>query len=290
MNGINFKKHLKIVIICVFALTVLAISFFCGAPSSDNVQKNPDMPQSTVLDKSKENPEKTKEEISQEEIDSLKDSDTEKNSVLKNDNDKKNQSAQNVKTNNADSSDKNSGKDAQNGKNAQKSGQDGKNTGSNAAQNGVKSSDITKNDNKEKTCTISIRCDTILKNMSSLAPEKQAIIPKNGVVISETKADFHEGETVFNVLLRETKKHKIHFEFSKTPVYQSAYIEGIANIYEYDAGELSGWMYKVNGVFPNMGCSRYVLSDGDKIEWVYTCDLGKDVGGYFKSGGGQKDE
>ena len=63
MNGINFKKHLKIVIICVFALTVLAISFFCGAPSSDNVQKNPDMPQSTVLDKSKENPEKTKEEI-----------------------------------------------------------------------------------------------------------------------------------------------------------------------------------------------------------------------------------
>ncbi len=218
MNGINFKKHLKIVIICVFALTVLAISFFCGAPSSDNVQKNPDMPQSTVLDKSKENPE-TKEEISQEEKDSLKDSDTEKNSVLKNDNDKKNQSAQNVKTNNADSSDKNSGKDAQNGKNAQKSGQDGKNTGSNAAQNDVKSSDITKNDNKEKTCTISIRCDTILKNMSFLTPEKQAIIPKNGVVISETKADFHEGETVFNVLLRETKKHKIRSAYKTKVLY-----------------------------------------------------------------------
>ena len=286
MNGINFKKHLKIIIICVFALAVLAISFFCGAPSSDDVQKNTDMPQSTVLDKSKENSEKTKEEISQEEKGSLKDSDTEKNEILKDNNDKKNQSLQNGKTSNADSSDK----DTQNGKNAQKNGGDGKNTDSNVAQNDVKSSDIPKNDNKEKTCTISIRCDTILKNISSLSLEKQAIIPKNGVVLPETKADFYEGETVFNVLLRETKKHKIHFEFSKTPVYQSAYIEGIANIYEYDAGELSGWMYKVNGVFPNMGCSRYVLSDGDKIEWVYTCDLGKDVGGYFKSGGGQKDE
>lgn len=286
MNGINFKKHLKIIIICVFALAVLAISFFCGAPSSDDVQKNTDMPQSTVLDKSKENSEKTKEEISQEEKGSLKDSDTEKNDILKDNKDNKNQSLQNGKTSNADSSDK----DTQNGKNAQKNGWDGKNTDSNAAQNGVKSSDIPKNDNKEKTCTISIRCDTILKNISSLSLEKQAIIPKNGVVLPETKADFYEGETVFNVLLRETKKHKIHFEFSKTPVYQSAYIEGIANIYEYDAGELSGWMYKVNGVFPNMGCSRYVLSDGDKIEWVYTCDLGKDVGGYFKSGGGQKDE
>ena len=286
MNGINFKKHLKIIIICVFALAALAISFFCGAPSSDDVQKNTDMPQSTVLDKSKENSEKTKEEISQEEKGSLKDSDTEKNDILKDNKDNKNQSLQNGKTSNADSSDK----DTQNGKNAQKNGWDGKNTDSNAAQNDVKSSDIPKNDNKEKTCTISIRCDTILKNISSLSLEKQAIIPKNGVVLPETKADFYEGETVFNVLLRETKKHKIHFEFSKTPVYQSAYIEGIANIYEYDAGELSGWMYKVNGVFPNMGCSRYVLSDGDKIEWVYTCDLGKDVGGYFKSGGGQKDE
>ena len=37
-------------------------------------------------------------------------------------------------------------------------------------------------------------------------------------------------------------------------------------------------MYKVNGWFPNYGCSSYYLKDGDVIEWVYTCDLGKDVG------------
>ena len=62
-------------------------------------------------------------------------------------------------------------------------------------------------------------------------------------------------------------------------LYNTAYIEGIANLYEFDCGELSGWMYRVNGEFPNVGCSLYKLKDGDTVEWVYTCDLGRDVGG-----------
>ena len=44
-------------------------------------------------------------------------------------------------------------------------------------------------------------------------------------------------------------------------------------------------MYKVNGWFPNYGCSRYELKQGDVLEVVYTCDLGRDVGGEYASGG-----
>ena len=62
------------------------------------------------------------------------------------------------------------------------------------------------------------------------------------------------------------------------------YIEGINNLYEFDVGNTSGWMYKVNGWFPNYGCSRYQLQNGDVIEWVYTCDLGDDVGGGYATG------
>ncbi len=137
------------------------------------------------------------------------------------------------------------------------------------------------------TCTISVRCDTILKNIQWFKEEKVNIIPKDGVIFAETEVAFYEGESVFNVTLREMKKNKIHFEFVNTPVYNSAYIEGIANLYEFDCGERSGWMYKVNGWFPNYGCSRYALKQGDKIEWVYTCDLGADVG---DQSGFQKDE
>ena len=134
------------------------------------------------------------------------------------------------------------------------------------------------------TCTLSVRCDTILDNMDLLDEEKWELVPEDGVILTPTKVVFYDGESVFNVLQREMKKNQIHMEFVNTPMYNSAYIEGINNLYEFDVGELSGWMYKVNGWFPNYGCSRYQLKDGDIIEWVYTCDLGKDVGGYYAVG------
>lgn len=158
---------------------------------------------------------------------------------------------------------------------------------------GAAENDKTENgaeNDKELYCTLSVRCDTILDNMSALNPEKVSIIPADGVVLSERQVEFFEGETVFNLLKRELKKNKIHMEFANTPAYNSAYIEGIANIYEYDCGELSGWMYRVNGQFPNYGCSQYKLSSGDKVEWLYTCDLGADIGGGYRADGGQKNE
>ena len=140
--------------------------------------------------------------------------------------------------------------------------------------------------NQEYTCFLSVRCDTILNNMTWLDPEKIEMVPADGVIFAEREVSFYEGESVFQVLLREMKQNKIHLEYENTPIYNSAYIEGIANLYEFDCGELSGWMYKVNGWFPNYGCSRYQLMPGDRVEWVYTCDLGADVGGSSSAGNG----
>ena len=134
------------------------------------------------------------------------------------------------------------------------------------------------NKKKEYTCTFSIECSTILNNLSYLDPDKLELIPSNGVILAPTKVTFYEGESVYDVLVRICKQKGIHMESSWTPVYNSAYIEGIYNLYEFDCGELSGWMYRVDGWYPNYGCSRYQLADGEVVEWRYTCDLGKDVG------------
>lgn len=139
---------------------------------------------------------------------------------------------------------------------------------------------------KEMTCTLSVHCDTIIDHMDWLDPEKVELVPEDGVIFPEQTVTFYEGESVFNVLLREMKRNKIHMEFVNTPMYNSAYIEGINNLYEFDCGELSGWMYKVNDWFPNYGCSRYQLKEGDRVAWVYTCNLGIDVGGYAAVGDG----
>ena len=132
---------------------------------------------------------------------------------------------------------------------------------------------------KQLTCTLTITCKTILDNMDDLDPEKIELVPEDGVILAEKTVTFYEGENVFQLLRREAKANKIHMEFEETPIYNSAYIEGIHNLYEFDCGELSGWMYSVNGWYPNYGCSRYQLKEGDQVEWIYTCDLGRDIGG-----------
>lgn len=61
-----------------------------------------------------------------------------------------------------------------------------------------------------------------------------------------------------------------------TPLYESAYIQGIHNLYEFDVGSGSGWMYSVNDWYPNYGCSCYTVQPGD-------VDL---LGLYLRSGTG----
>ncbi len=146
----------------------------------------------------------------------------------------------------------------------------------------AENSEITK---VEKYCTLSVECSSILDNMEWLNLDKVELVPEDGIIYARKKVKFYEGESVFNLLLREMKKSKIHMEFKNTPLYNSSYVEGINNLYEFDCGELSGWMYKVNNWFPNYGSSRYVLEEGDLVEWVYTCDLGKDVKGTSSMGG-----
>lgn len=132
------------------------------------------------------------------------------------------------------------------------------------------------------TCTISIRCDMILKNMDLLDPEKKELIPEDGIVLPETEISVASGDSVFDVLKRACRAGKIHLEFSESALYESAYIEGIANIYEFDCGNLSGWMFRVNGEYKNYGCSAVAVFPGDRVEFEYTCDLGHDLGNEWK--------
>lgn len=128
-------------------------------------------------------------------------------------------------------------------------------------------------------CTVEIRCDTVT-DTSKL--ENEAVIPyipADGTVLAATKVEFAEGETAFDVLKRATRDHNIHLEFRQDSAYTGGVsVEGLGFLYDFDAGPLSGWMYKVNEQFPNKGCAGFYVSAGDAIVWVYTCDLGMDVG------------
>ena len=129
-------------------------------------------------------------------------------------------------------------------------------------------------------CTLEIRCDTILNNYDKLDPAKAEFVPADGVILAAVKVPFAEGETAFDVTKRACEAYGLQIEYSWTPLYNSNYVEGINHLYEFDCGAESGWMFKVNGWFPNYGSTAYVLQNGDAVMWEYTCvGLGADLGG-----------
>lgn len=83
-------------------------------------------------------------------------------------------------------------------------------------------------------------------------------------LMSKTKCSVKKGTTVFDLLSEACSKKGL------AVVHQNkSYIVSIGGLAEKDCGGSSGWMYTVNGVKPMMSASKYVLKDGDTVEWYY---------------------
>lgn len=132
-----------------------------------------------------------------------------------------------------------------------------------------------------ETVTLTIRADTAVDNFTQLAPplQDERYVPEDGIILETTKYVLRPKDTVFDILLRATRHEQIPLTYQGAEENQfgSVYIQGINHLYEFSCGPLSGWMYEVNGVFPDYGVSKYTLEDGDSITFHYTCDLGRDI-------------
>lgn len=128
---------------------------------------------------------------------------------------------------------------------------------------------------ENKTVTIAISCKTAINNGLNKKPGFSHL-PSNGIILQNMKVEFNEGDTVFDILVKVTRKKGIHMEYRGSG--SNTYIEGINNLYEFDGGSNSGWMYSVNGVYPNYGVGAYKVKSSDVIKFNYTCNLGADLG------------
>ncbi len=128
------------------------------------------------------------------------------------------------------------------------------------------------------SCTVEIRCDTVLQNWNQLKEEKKPYIPADGVILKTITIPCNAGDTAFDLLTRVTRQYNIPMEHRMDDFFGTAYIEGIGHLYEKDCGDSSGWMYLINGKFPNYGCGSYLMQPNDHMLWCYTCNVGEDVG------------
>ena len=99
----------------------------------------------------------------------------------------------------------------------------------------------------------------------------------------KTEYVLREGDSVFSILARAARYNKIQLESQASPLQgeSGVYVQGIHYLYEFSCGPLSGWLFKVNGAFASGDSASYLLKDGDEVEWVYSCDLGRDVGNSY---------
>ena len=129
---------------------------------------------------------------------------------------------------------------------------------------------------KKETISVSLTISLqALKDNPKALPEHQQklLVPASGYLANGYHVEVKEGTTVLEVLKDYLNKNNIHYDIQDHQF--GAYIAGINNIYQFDAGKNSGWMYKVNGVLPNYGVGSYNLKNGDSIELFYTVDYTK---------------
>lgn len=139
-------------------------------------------------------------------------------------------------------------------------------------------SDMSQEDSStlSSTCKFIINCETAIMS-DKLSDSMRNILPQNGIIFNSEALEFNDGETVFDILARITRENNIPIEFTFTPGFGSKYIEGINSLREMDCGKDSGWLYKVNDVFPNYGCDKYTIHTGDSIGFYYTLNRGDDL-------------
>lgn len=97
-----------------------------------------------------------------------------------------------------------------------------------------------------------------------------------GVILDKKHIQVGKRETVMDVTLRLLDDNKIKYKVD------GWYISSIDGEKEFDKGKDSGWMFSVNGKFPEKGADSIKLKNRDKIKWLYTYDLGKDIGASSK--------
>ena len=132
---------------------------------------------------------------------------------------------------------------------------------------------VTQTTSSEINCSITIECKSILDNMDDLKKGHESYVPKNGIMLDNYKATLKSKSTVYDLFKKACNDKGITYT-AEYGMY-SVYIAGINNIDEKDCGKNSGWMYSVNGSYPNVSVDSKKLKDGDKVVFTYTCSYKK---------------
>ena len=125
---------------------------------------------------------------------------------------------------------------------------------------------------EKKTLNVSLTIDLsrLIDNPTALPVHIQSLVPASGYLARNVKYEVEPGTSALDILRTYLNANGIQSDIQNYPT--GAYIAGINNISQFDAGGNSGWQYSINGNYPNQAIDRYELKDGDVVIIAYIID------------------
>jgi hypothetical protein len=97
-----------------------------------------------------------------------------------------------------------------------------------------------------------------------------AVYTDEGRIVMDTAIAFLDGDSVLDILKKATRDARIQMEY--TGFGMTAYVKGIDNLYEFDKGSESGWLFYVNDELIMQSAGSYKPKAGDEIVWQYVTE------------------
>lgn len=85
--------------------------------------------------------------------------------------------------------------------------------------------------------------------------------------LSTHHVELDEGATAYDALVAAAD------DVNASDSDYGMYVQGINGLAGGDFGDMSGWMFEVNGEMAEVGCSEYELADGDVVTWLYVTEF-----------------
>ena len=123
-----------------------------------------------------------------------------------------------------------------------------------------------------ETVTLSVDCLALSDDPDVLSPALRKNLPDGLIYLAPTRFLYRDGMTAFDLLLAAERPARLRIVYSG--LAGNYYVSSINDLAEFSAGNESGWIVLVNGVFIDRSASAVTLSPGDVVEWRYTVSYG----------------
>lgn len=246
----NMDKTKRIVILFITISFVFIGSFSIYNGVTGNYKTN----QVAQVDATKNKKEKNTKETKKEEKQEITDQTQETSESTQNDSQSSTQSTDETKTNDENKSNSKSSSTTQSNSKSSSVGHSQSSTNQSQSNSGQTSNNQSNNSSNNSSSSQQPTNGKITVNMQ--------VIGMGNTMISGTLT-VDKGTSVYTVLTQLASQNGLSVSGTKI------YVKGIGDLFEKQHGSLSGWMYSVNGVYPNKSCGYYYLDNNDSVVWRY---------------------